>query len=127
MWELHGIAICIVATGILYLVYQIGRFYKTTADLEERYALFEIAMINKRAYIKNINLDKEKSKLRTYKMLEGKRTFKNELKKEIINDMFGNDKAIEKQKILREIKVWTNKKKEHKGDKIKWAKENMKE
>lgn len=101
MYELQGVAVCIISVGFLYFFYQIGRYYKTLTDLEERYSLFEIALINKKANGKGINLDKEKSRLRTYNMIQGKRTIKDELKKEIISEMFDN-KPIEKQKMYKE-------------------------
>lgn len=88
MNEIIGIGVVIASLGFLYLLYQVGRFYKTSADLEERYALFEIATINRIANKKAINLDKERAKLRTFKALEGKKSFKSTLKAEIISEIF---------------------------------------
>jgi hypothetical protein len=104
MNEVLGIGWVIISFGVLYLLYQLGRLYKTMSDVEERYALFEIATLNRIANKKNINLDKEKSKLRTYKALAGKRSFKSELKREIINEIFKDSNPIEKQTRSKEGK-----------------------
>jgi len=88
--EIAGIGMIFVGIGITYLLYQLGRFYKTSADLEERYALVQIATLNKTAKKKNIDLDKEKQKLRTLNMMEKKRSFRKSLEEEIINDFFKN-------------------------------------
>ena len=86
-----GIAMCIVSLGILYLFYHCGRWYKTNSDREERYSLFEIAMLNKKAKEKGINLDKERAKLRTMAQMNKRRSFRNELELEIIEEIFGKD------------------------------------
>ena len=89
--EIMGIAFVIIGFGVLYLLYQLGRFYKTMSDLEERYALFEISLINKKAGEFDIDLDKEKMKLRTLETLPKTKSFKGHLKKEIWLSFFGKD------------------------------------
>lgn len=78
-----GEAVFAVAIGIPigYLVYQIGRYFKITADTDERKGLLEIAFVDQIAKSKGIDLDKVE--LQKSILAEDKKSFKKAIEQEL--------------------------------------------
>jgi len=89
MNEMIGIAGIIGSIGILYLLYHLGRFYKNIADIDERYALFEIGILNKKSKLHNLDLNKIKFEVSTLNKIPRadrknfRETLKDDIKKEL--------------------------------------------
>lgn len=80
-----GMGILILCGVLAYLVYQIARWYKSGADLEERMTTFEECVLNNIAKKKGIDLDKEVEKRSVFK----ERKFRKRIREEMVIEMFG--------------------------------------
>jgi len=95
MNELIGLAVVICSIPVAYLFWQIARIYKPIADEMEIETAYIIAATKKSSKKHNIDLDKEMTKASIFKDLARKRSFRGELRREIMNDLFGKDKEEE--------------------------------
>lgn len=91
MGALIGLGLLVFFSAFGYWMYHMGRNLKSEADVNERYGLFEIAALNKKAKDKGINLDKEREKMRTLNYLPKKKTFRKMLHKEIVEEFFEHE------------------------------------
>ena len=85
-----GIMVCAFAGA--YLLFQLAKMYKTIADDVEMMSLYERTAIKNHAKKKGINLDIEIAKEGIFDKMSKKRTFQTEVRKQIMDDLFGKEK-----------------------------------
>lgn len=85
---MYGIAALILFIPLAYMLWQFGRIYKNMADTEEVETVYENATIKKHALKHGIDIDKELLKNSMMARLSSKRTFRKEMRNEIMNEMF---------------------------------------
>jgi len=86
-----GIGVLMLMSTISYMVYQFVRIMRTGADRDELEYAFYNAAIKKKAKSKGYDLDKEIARESLMKKVFTQRTFQSELKKEILDDIFGKE------------------------------------
>lgn len=95
MSELIGLAAVICVVPLAYLFWQFARIYKPIADEMEIETTYVIAAMKKSAKKHEIDLDKEMTKTSVFRDLVKKRNFRGEMRREIMNDLFGKEKTDE--------------------------------
>lgn len=85
---LTGLGILIFLLAIAYMIYQFARMHKQVADKEEKFELFQELTICNIAKKKGIDLQAEVNK----KSLYSTKTFRRELQKQMIEEMFPGKK-----------------------------------
>jgi len=85
-----GVGALFVLLCIAYLIYHIGRIFKYSGDYEERMTTFEIAVLDKLAKVKGIDLRKEIEQNR----LLVNRSFRRKVRQQMYEEMFGKDKEV---------------------------------
>ena len=85
-----GVGAMVVMFFIAYMVYHIGRIFKYSGDYEERMTTFEIAVLDKLAKKKGIDLRKEIEQNR----LLVNRSFRKKVRQQMYEEMFGKDKEV---------------------------------
>lgn len=83
-----GIGALIFLIVISWFFYQMGRSFKSIGDYEERITVFEIAILDKIAKKKGIDLRKEIEK---ETLFSKKHNFRRGLRKEMYEEMFGKE------------------------------------
>lgn len=86
-----ALAICFV---VVWLLFQVGRWYKTLSDKEETYGLVEIASLYKVADELDIDIDALREKLSMIK--HNKYDFRGRLQQKVYEDVFGELKGDKK-------------------------------
>ena len=85
-----GVGAMVVMFFIAYTIYHIGRILKYSGDYEERMTTFEIAVLDKLAKKKGIDLRKEIEQNR----LLVNRSFRKKVRQQMYEEMFGKDKEV---------------------------------
>ncbi len=89
-----GVGAMVVFFFIAYLIYHIARLFKYSGDYEERITTFEIAVLDKIAKAKGIDLRKEIEQNR----LLVNRSFRRKIRDEMYTEMFCKDKEEKEDK-----------------------------
>ena len=98
MSELAGLGVLVVSLAIAYIMYQFGRVFKQSADLDERFNLVEMLLVDKKA--KELGFDLEKEKLKSSLLHQaGKKSIKSQLKRQILEEYFPEKRDNTKNKI----------------------------
>ncbi len=84
-----GLGAMVVLFFIAYMVYHIGRIFKYSGDYEERMTTFEVAILDKLALKKGIDLRKE---IEQNKLLVN-RSFRKKIRQQMYEKMFNKDEV----------------------------------
>ena len=87
-----GMGVMVVFFFIAYMIYCIARMFKYMGDYEERMTTFEIAVLDKLATEKGIDLRKE---IERNKLLVNTRSFRKKVREQMYEEMFGKKKEGE--------------------------------
>lgn len=91
----YGIGVLGIISVMAYFLYQIARMFRIMINLEERYCILEEVVIDKYAIKKGIDLPKEIMKRDMLLKLSKKRTFRSQLRNEMLDQFFGKEKKEE--------------------------------
>jgi len=91
------IAMIIVALPFAYFIFILAKGYKRLINADELEQEYYNVLVKKHAKAHGIDLDKEIAKESLFKDLSSKRSFRSELKMEIMTEIFGKEKEEEKK------------------------------